>query len=84
MSERFYIEPVPLGISVGFAYQLCDKEKELYELEPDDIIFKYEGEAEVICDFLNKQTKELAPFKELSEKHAVPLKDLPQFLLGKD
>lgn len=51
---RFYVLATPLGYSTGFYYNLIDREKEL-----NDIGFKYEDEADTVCEFLNKQDKRL-------------------------
>ena len=57
-NDRFYIEAKPLGISTGYYFLLIDREGELLDGE-DWITFKYEDDADIICDFLNLQEERI-------------------------
>ena len=54
-NKRYWVKATPLGISTGYSFYLIDEKKELTDSDGDYLYFKYEDEAEILCDFLNEQ-----------------------------
>lgn len=53
-TKRFYVKAYPLGYSTGYYYELVDIEDELTDLNGNYLVFKYEDDADDVCEFVNK------------------------------